>query len=134
MNKRTFLKNSTLLGLGSIMSFKALSKMVDAVAHLPVEAVAEDDDFWRKVRGEYKLKREYINLENGYYCIMPQVVEQAYLKHILDVNMQGAYYMRMVQFDNKANAAKKVAEVAGVSPEELILTRNTTESRVQVVK
>lgn len=133
MNKRTFLKNTTLLGIGSLMSFKALSKMVDAVAHLPAEAIAEDDNFWTKLRGGYKLKPDYINLENGYYCIMPQVIEQAYLRHILDVNLQGAYYMRTVQFDNKANAAKKVAEVAGVSPDELILTRNTTESLDMVI-
>ena len=133
MNKRTFLKNATALGISSIVSFKALSKMVDAVAHLPAEAVAEDDDFWANLRGGYKLKPEYINLENGYYCIMPQVIEQAYLKHIMDVNIQGAYYMRTVQFDNKAIAAKKVAEVAGVSPEELIITRNTTESLDMVI-
>ena len=133
MNKRTFLKNTSLLGLGSIMSFSALGKFIDSVSHVPAEAVAGDDDFWKTIRGGDKLKPDYINLENGYYCIMPQVIEQAYLRHILDVNLQGAYYMRTVQFDNKALAAKKVAEVAGVSADELILTRNTTELRVQVV-
>jgi selenocysteine lyase/cysteine desulfurase len=133
MNKRTFLKNTTTLGLASLVSFKAFSKLVEAVAHMPVEAVAEDDDFWKRVRGGYKLKPDYINLENGYYCIMPQALEQAYLRHILDVNIQGAYYMRTVQFDNKANAARKVAELAGVSPEELVITRNTTESLDMVI-
>ena len=133
MNKRTFLKNATALGITSLMSFKALSKMVDAVAHLPAQAAAEDDDFWTRLRGGYKLKPDYINLENGFYCIMPQVIEQAYLRHILDVNIQGAYYMRTVQADNKNAAAKKLAEVAGVSPEELIITRNTTESLDMVI-
>ena len=126
MNKRTFLENAAALGIGSLMTFRTIGKMVDAVAHLPAEAVAEDDDFWAKLRGGYKLKPDYINLENGYYCIIPQVIEPAYLRHILDVNIQGAYYMRMVQFDNKAIAAKKFAELAGVSPDELIITRNTT--------
>jgi hypothetical protein len=32
------------------------------------------------------------------------------------------YYTRTVQFENKNTAAKKLAEVAGVSPEELIIT------------
>ena len=133
MNKRTFLKNTTMLGIGSLVSFKAFSKLLDAVAHLPAEAVADDDDFWKSLRGSYKLKPDYINLENGYYCIMPQVIEQAYLRHILDVNLQGAYYMRTVQFDNKNAAAAKVAEVVGVSPDELIITRNTTESLDMVI-
>jgi len=43
MTKRTFLKNSTMLGLGSLVSFSALSKMVDAVSHLPANAVAKDE-------------------------------------------------------------------------------------------
>ena len=101
MNKRTFLKNATALGIGSLITFRSIGKMVDAVAYLPAEAVAEDDDFWTRLRGGYKLKPDYINLENGYYCIMPQLIEQAYLRHILDVNIQGAYYMRTVQADNK---------------------------------
>ena len=133
MNKRTFLKNSALLGLGSIAGFSALSKTADDFIQLPATGgAANDEDFWASVRGMYKLKPDYINLENGYYCIQPQEILTQYLKHIMDVNLQGAYYMRTVQFDNKHAAAKRVAEVAGVSPEELVITRNTTELRAQV--
>ena len=128
MNKRTFLKNTTTLGIASLVSFSAFSKMIEEVAGLPAEALAEDDDFWMRVRGGYKLKPDYINLENGFYSIMPQVIEQAYLKHILEVNLQGAYYMRTVQYDNKAIAAGKIADLMGVNHDEVIITRNTTES------
>ena len=127
MNKRTFLKSSTILGLGSMISFPAISKIVAAVSHLPVAELAKDDDFWTSIRGGYKLKPDYINLENGYYCIQPEEVLEKYIEHIREVNRQGAYYMRTVQFDNKKIAATKLAEVAGCSPDELIITRNTTE-------
>jgi len=133
MTKRTFLKNSTLFGLGSIASFSSIGKMVDAVAHLPTEAVAKDDDLWTSIRGAYKLKPDYINLENGYYCIQPQEVLDKYLDHIREVNMQGAYYMRTVQFDNKKAAAEKLAKLAGCSADELIITRNTTESLDMII-
>jgi selenocysteine lyase/cysteine desulfurase len=133
MNKRTFLKNTAAIGLGSLVSFKAIGRMVDAVAHLPAAVLAEDDDFWKRIRGSYRIKTDYINLENGYYSIMPREIEQAYLRHIMDVNLQGAYYMRTVQFENKAIAAKKLAELAGVSADELIVTRNTTESLDMVI-
>jgi len=128
MNKRTFLKNSSLLTIGTLASFSALGKMVKTIVHLTPEAAAKDDTFWAMIREAYYLKPDYINLENGYYCIMPQEVLEQYFDHIREVNRQGAYYMRTVQFDNKKIAATKLAELAGCSPEELIITRNTTES------
>jgi selenocysteine lyase/cysteine desulfurase len=133
MNKRTFLKNSSLLGLGSLVSYSAMGKLVEAVAHLPTDAVAKDEDFWAKVRSGYNLTPDYINLENGYYCIQPQEILDKYLQNIKDVNLQGAHYMRTVQFDNKKNAADKVAALVGCDPDCLVITRNTTESLDMVI-
>ena len=41
--------------------------------------------------------------------------------------------MRTVQFDNKKKAAAKVAAIAGCTTDELILTRNTTESLDMII-
>src|ERR1041385_5835643 len=128
MDKRTFLKASSLLGLGSITGMKALEELVNSVANVPAEKLAGDEDFWAEIRKDYKLKPDYINLENGYYCIQPQEILEAYIKHVNEVNMQGAYYMRTVQAENKKRVAAKLADAAGCSPEEMIITRNTTES------
>jgi selenocysteine lyase/cysteine desulfurase len=133
MNKRTFLKNGVLLGLGSMISFPALSKLVERVAHLPADDVAKDEDFWASIRGGYRLKPDYINLENGYYCFMPDEVLERYIQHIRDINLEASHYLRTVQFDNKYAAAKKVADLAGVNADELILTRNTTEALDMVI-
>ena len=127
MNKRTFIKTTGLVGLGSIVSFPGISKLVDSVSHLSSEAVAQDEDFWLKIRGDYKLKPDYINLENGYYCIQPQEVLEKYIENIRYVNEQGAYYMRTVQFENKAKAVEKLCELTGTTPQDTICTRNTTE-------
>ena len=133
MDKRTFIKTTGLIGLGSVISFPAISKLIDSVSNLTPEAVAKDDDFWAEIRKGYVLKPEYINLENGYYSIMPQEILEKYFEHIREVNRQGAYYMRTVQFDNKKIAAAKLAEVAGCSADELIITRNTTESLDMII-
>ncbi len=122
-----------MLGLGSIVSYSAFSKMVDAAGAMSPDPRGNDDDFWNSVRAGYQLKPDYINLENGYFCIQPQEILRHYHAHINDVNMQGAYYMRTVQFDNKNAAAAKLAELAGVSPDELIITRNTTESLDMII-
>ncbi len=133
MDKRAFLKTTGLIGLGTIASFPALSKLVDSVSHLSNEAVATDDDFWLKVRGDYTLNTNFINLENGYYCIQPKEILDAYIRHIRDVNMQGAYYMRTVQAENKAKMVAKLCELTGTTPETTICTRNTTESLDMVI-
>jgi selenocysteine lyase/cysteine desulfurase len=56
-----------------------------------------------------------------------------YVQHIRDINYQGSYYMRTVQWDNKKRMAAKLAAIAGCSPEELIITRNTTESLDMII-
>jgi selenocysteine lyase/cysteine desulfurase len=133
MDKREFLKSSSLLGIGSLLAFPSLEKLIQSVEHIPTGELASDEDFWIRIRGNYKLKPDYINLENGYYCIQPEEILEAYIKHIRDVNLQGAYYMRTVQYENKKMIAQKLAEVAGCTSDELIITRNTTESLDMII-
>lgn len=133
MDKREFLKSSSLLGIGSLLTFPSLEKLIQSVEHKTSFEIASDEDFWMQIRKAYKLKPDYINLENGYYCIQPEEILEAYIKHVRDVNLQGAYYMRTVQYDNKKNINQKLAEVAGCTAEELIITRNTTESLDMII-
>ena len=128
MNKRKFIKSLTLLGLGGIPSLSAMDKLVGEISHLPNHEVATDEEFWDSIRGGYRLKEDYINLENGYYCFMPKATLEHFINHVRDVNYQGSYYMRTVQTENKKAAAGKLAKIAGCTPEELVITRNTTES------
>ncbi|MDI1323504.1 MAG: aminotransferase class V-fold PLP-dependent enzyme [Algoriphagus sp.] len=124
MDKRTFVKSLALLGIstGSVFSSKAMD------AQSVNEIDFNSEDLWGQIRAGYKLKPDYINLENGYYCFLPQETLEKYIEHIREINYQGSFYMRGVQFQNKAKIAAKLAELVGASPEEVVLTRNTTES------
>ncbi|MBL7844562.1 MAG: aminotransferase class V-fold PLP-dependent enzyme [Cyclobacteriaceae bacterium] len=133
MDKRTFLKSMTLLTLGGTSSLKAMDSLIGKVSHLPADEVAKDEDFWETIRRGYRLKPDYINLENGYYCFLPQETLENYINHIREINYQGSYYMRTVQWENKRKAAARLAQLAGCSPEELIITRNTTESLDMII-
>lgn len=117
-----------MLAVGSAPFFNKLDSWIDEVSHLSLAEVAKDEDFWMRIRGGYRLKPDYINLENGYYCMLPQETLENYIHHLREMNYQASYYMRTVQWDNKHSMQVKLAELAGVSPEELIITRNTTES------
>jgi len=52
---------------------------------------------------------------------------------VREVNYQGSYYMRTVQVENKKAMAAKLAAMAGCSPDELIITRNTTASLDMII-
>jgi selenocysteine lyase/cysteine desulfurase len=133
MDKRTFLKNAGLLGIGGMLSLENLGALVDRVSSRSPGDLAGDEDFWATVRKGYRLKPEYINLENGYYCFMPEQILEAHIRHVREVNYQGSYYMRTVQFENKKAMAAKLAALAGCPAAELVITRNTTEALDMVI-
>lgn len=133
MDKRTFLKSSAALGLSSLVSFDSLGNWLTKYEHHSAESLAREDDFWLGLRSGYRLKPDYINLENGYYCFVPTETLEKYIEHIREVNYQGSYYMRTVQTENKKKVIARLADVAGCLPEEMALTRNTTESLDTVI-
>jgi selenocysteine lyase/cysteine desulfurase len=128
MNKRSFLKGLALAGLTTPLSGKAMTKWISQFNEYPAGELAANEDFWTGIRNGYKLKPDYINLENGYYNFLPESLLENFIAHVREVNYQGSYYMRTVQFDNKKNIAARLAAIAGCGAAELIITRNTTES------
>ena len=102
-------------------------------ATLPAQTLAEDEVFWSALRAKYRLKPDYINLEHGYYSMQSTDVLEAFIAGVREVNYQASYYMRTVQTTNKDAARAQLAAVAGCSTDELIITRNTTESLDTVI-
>ena len=131
MNKRSFLRTAfgTSLGL-TLGDTKALFARHAAT---PPADLATDEAFWSVIRAKFRLKPDYINLENGYYCMQPQEVLEAFLDKVREVNTEASYYMRTRQVDDKLAVRKRLAAILGCSPDELIITRNTTESLDTVI-
>jgi len=128
LKKRTFLKGLAFAATGIPFSANSMEKMIQRSNAIDPNLLAEDESFWAEIRKGYNLKPNYINLENGYYNFVPQVLLDKYMGHIREVNLQGSYYMRTVQFENKKIMAEKLGLLVGCSAEELVITRNTTES------
>ena len=82
LNKRTFLK--------SLLLFSAIpftSKAKNILDEIPEELTKEKfDDFWLEIRNDYKLKSDYVNLENGYFSMMAQPVLEKYLVDVRIIN------------------------------------------------
>jgi len=129
MDKRGFLRTSASTGLGLLFGEELWAHL----ASLPAARLAEHEDFWETVRANYGLKPDYINLENGYYCIQSQPVLEAFIANVREQNLQGSYYLRTRRVPDKAAVGDRLAEMAGCEPGELIITRNTTESLDTVI-
>lgn len=128
MQKRAFLKAITLGGLGLPQIGKSMTKLIPSQPNVSPTLLAADESYWEKIRAMYRLKPEYINLENGYYNILPEATLNHYLNLIKEVNYHGAFYMRTRQFNERAEQNNLIANFVGCDPTEIVLTRNTTES------
>uniref|UniRef100_UPI0035934F68 aminotransferase class V-fold PLP-dependent enzyme n=1 Tax=Aquiflexum sp. TaxID=1872584 RepID=UPI0035934F68 len=128
MDKRSFLKNLAFTGIASTASFKVLSESLKVYENVSPSTLASDEDFWMKIREGYKIKPDYINLENGYYCFIPTQTLENYIDHIREINYEASWYFRTVQWVHKDNAAARLAATFGGTPDEVAITRNATES------
>lgn len=133
MKKRQFIKTLTMAGVTLPVWSKNIDFAIKRVFGKTPEELAKDEVFWSEIRKGYKLKPDYVNLENGYYSILPTEILEKAQAHQNEVNYEGSYYMRTRQFPDKLAIRKKLAEMAGCSYEELIVTRNTTESMDTVI-
>ena len=129
MHSRDFLRT---LGATTIAALLG-PRFWAAYEAMPAASLAEDEAFWTALRARYRLKPDYINLEHGYYSMQSEEVLEKFIAGVREVNYQASYYMRTVQTPNKDAARAKLAALAGCSVDELIITRNTTESLDTVI-
>ena len=129
MHKRTFLRTLGATTIGALLGERLWAQYEP----LPAQALAEDETFWAALRSRYRVKPDYINLEHGYYSMQSQEMLEAFIASVRDVNYHAAYYMRTRQGDDKLAARTKLAALAGCPVDELIITRNTTESLDTVI-
>lgn len=91
-------------------------------------AVATDQAYWSAVRGLYAVTPDVVNLENGYWGVMPEPVRREFIRQTDMVNQQNSYYARQ-RFGADFEAVRvKVAEAVGAAPQEIALTRGATEA------
>ncbi|MBB5626142.1 selenocysteine lyase/cysteine desulfurase [Sphaerisporangium krabiense] len=100
----------------------------EAPPGVSAERLAGDERFWRGVARRYRVARDFVNLENGYYGIMPEPVRHAYHRAVDLVNERNSHLLRTAYKDRAEQVRRRVAAAAGVPPEEIALTRGGTEA------
>jgi selenocysteine lyase/cysteine desulfurase len=134
-SRRSFFQKS--LGLAGAMSLsplvsKAMAENVsDALLSLnklsPLEA-ASDEDLWARMAQSYTVSPNILNLNNGGVSPQPKVVQDAVDRYYHLSNEAPTYYMWQILDKGREPLRRKLADLAGVSADELAVNRNTTEA------
>ena len=125
MNKREFIQKFGLVGLAT---YALPDDIVYNKNKFNLTPFKTEDDLWKTVRGHYSLKPDYINLENGYYNIIPNPTLYKYIEHVKTINFEGSYYMRNSLEDDNLKLRKRISNWLSCDKKNIIITRNTTES------
>lgn len=90
--------------------------------------LARDETYWRQVASQYELPQGITQLENGNWGVMSKPVLDAYFRNQRKVNRESSYYTRREFGPEWVAVRKRVADMLGVRPDEIALTRNATEA------
>ncbi|MFM6982772.1 MAG: aminotransferase class V-fold PLP-dependent enzyme [Chitinophagaceae bacterium] len=127
MKKRDFIKTMALGGLSL-----PLSGITQTLSDKPKMNFTFDGN-WDRMREAYQLSSEYINLENGYYNILPKATLEHQIEQLKQLNLEGSHFMRTKMQETRERTRKTLADFLQVPEEELIITRNTTESMDTII-
>lgn len=104
-----------------------LKQHLEKISSIDPSSVAKDEDFWNFIREQYTVSPNIINLNNGGVSPQPKPVQDAHIRFYQYCNEAPSYYMWRILDQGREPLRAKLAEMAGCSPEEIAINRNTTE-------
>jgi selenocysteine lyase/cysteine desulfurase len=139
-SRRKFLHNvgslSFAFGASSLFNQLHAEDIVSAgkrIAGVPPESAASDEDYWSVIQQAFTVNPNIINLNNGGVSPSPRVVQEAVERYNKLSNEGPSYYMWRVLDMGREPLREKLAELAGCSPEEIAVNRNSTEALNTVI-
>ena len=133
--RRSFFQKSlsvaSALSLTPFISTAIAEDVSDALLSLnklsPLEAM-NDEDLWARMAQAYTVSPNLLNLNNGGVSPQPKVVQDAVDRYYHLSNEAPTYYMWQILDKGREPLRRKLADMAGVLPDELAINRNTTEA------
>ncbi len=139
-NRRNFLQRlGAFAGMAAATPFFQTAKgqsLLDALEDRRDRGAAElatDETFWYQIKNAYTVSPALINLNNGGVCPQPRVVQEAVERYNRLSNETPSYYMWRILDQGREPVREKLAELAGCSPEELAINRNSSEALETII-
>ncbi|HTL83063.1 MAG TPA: aminotransferase class V-fold PLP-dependent enzyme [Bacteroidia bacterium] len=105
----------------------ATKKLFDRVNSYTPAVAATDDDFWAWVREQFDITPAITNMNNGGVSPQPKPVQEAHINYYKYCNEAPSYYMWRELDKGREPLRRRLADLAGVLPEEVAINRNSTE-------
>ncbi|MDA0329913.1 MAG: aminotransferase class V-fold PLP-dependent enzyme [Gemmatimonadetes bacterium] len=134
MHRRQFIRRLSAGALalqpGALELAERASRTVEG--RTPQE-VARDEDYWFEIRRAFTIDPNEINLNSGSVSPAPRVVQEAVQHYQTITNMSPSLWVDEMMGPHREVVRKRLAALAGADPEEIAVTRNTSES-LQIVQ
>jgi selenocysteine lyase/cysteine desulfurase len=124
-NRRSFIRQSAAL-LGTFALHQNISEAFPGSAPSPTDT--PDDDFWRQIRQEFGASPTVINLNNGGVCPTPRATMDALNHYNRMCSEAPSYYMWRILDADREPLRENLAQLAGVTADEIAINRNATEA------
>jgi selenocysteine lyase/cysteine desulfurase len=125
MNRREFAR---LLAIGGAAPFVTPELAWARAAKLPPTPASPDERFWMSVREQFVMPRDLTMLNAANLCPSSGPVLETMYRMTKDMDQDPSSDNRVKLGDGRENTRKLLAEFLRVTPEEIVITRNTSES------
>src|SRR5436190_20486674 len=125
MNRREFAR---LLAIGGAVPFVTPELTWARGAKLPPTPGSPDEQFWLSVREQVVMPKDLTMLNAANLCPSSGPVLETMYKMTKDMDQDPSQDNRVKLGDGRENTRKLLAEFLKVTPEEIVITRNTSES------
>src|SRR5438874_60590 len=125
MNRREFAR---LLAIGGAVPFVTPELSWARAAKLPPTPASPDEKFWVSVRDQFVMPKELTMLNAANLCPSSGPVLETLYRMTKDMDQDPSQDNRVKLGDGRETTRKLLAEFLRVTPEEIIITRNTSES------
>lgn len=124
LSRRTFAR---IFAMGGSAALFAQSGAAWARPALQTTPAAPTEKFWAKVREQFVMPRDLAVMNAANLCPSPGSVLEAMYKNTQDMDRDPSFQNRVKMAHGKEETRRILAEFLRVSPEEIVLTRNTSE-------
>jgi hypothetical protein len=139
-NRRRFLKRAGVFSATAFLSSLAqpawsrnLESALRNAEGIAPDELATEEEFWYYIQQSFTVSPSLINLNNGGVSPAPKTVQDAMKRYYDYCNEAPSYYMWRELDKGREPLRTNLAKLAGCSPEEIAMNRNSSEGLETVI-